>query len=300
MNKWLNKILRMNEVSIDETKILEADGILEVFLDTRFMNANVLPSEDEFIRIRYYVKGESNLSVEDFFSLLEIEKTKDTLQVTLKEVEYFMMNGKSFITLQLPTRKYNQFVLSTVSGNLQVKEQIIDTLESNASSGDILLEKVEAKRMQMQTKSGNITFEEATSNTLDLKTVSGKIKVNDVIVDGNIEVEAISGTVILHNTKVKQLKCDTSSGEIRLKELATETLEAATTSGNIRSEELLLKNRLKAKSTSGNISLQLKDTVAYDAKTGTLSGRVKTIGKQSIDGVKIIAETLSGNITIQN
>lgn len=104
----------------------------------------------------------------------------------------------------------------------------------------------------------------------------------------------------IRELQIKNMQLKTSSGDVTFHKANLEELRIETMSGDIVSRGLFVHDTIKAKTMSGNIRLSLENTNLYVAKTSTLSGNVRTTGNQSVDGVEITANTLSGNITIQN
>ena len=232
-----------NEINMEENQTVEVKGIAMIDIDASFVDVTLLPSNDEEIHVRFYAKGNSNLTQEEFASLLTIKKEQDTLHIFIKSANVSIMNGKCFMTIQLPNKVYSK-------------------LSHKSSSGDITLKDMKFENGQ-------------------LSTMSGDIEANQLYIASAFDLS-------------------TMSGDITLEKVSMDSLEEQSFFKNMTPNEQDVKHEIKMKTMSGDISLKLEHKAGYHAKTSSMSGDVRTIGKQSLEGVKVTANTMSGDIFIQN
>lgn len=154
----------------------------------------ILPSADGNCHVEY---TDSDLYIH------EIEVKGDTLTISREDIgswedHFFVMWGdNSYVKVYLPSGTYEDLDLSTVSGDITLKDIHADDLSANTTSGDITLDRVLISgMMDLDTTSGDIELDEVDSEAANFSTGSGDIS-------GDI----LSG---------KDFRADSGSGEIRV------------------------------------------------------------------------------------
>lgn len=208
------------------------------------ISSNVVISLGDVTRVSYLGEGDSNRH-----SLLA--KLEDDKLVVREKISSQMgYNGmtRSTVEIQLDKDSFSSIYLSTVSGNIELKEDL------------------NAKDMEVETISGNIIGEKLTSDDLDISTTSGNIKLADL--SGSIEVDTISGNTSLVFTS-GNLSIDSISGDISLEVSQAKDMynyRVDTVSGNIdifgdrfkREVDLnsSAKNKIEVDTVSGDFKVQ--------------------------------------------
>lgn len=164
--------------------------------------------------------------------------------------------------------------------NIYLPAEYAENLNISTVSGDINLTNGALKEVSLQSTSGDILVRETSSQSMILKSVSGDMAVYDAnsVLDGkttsgDISIYRISGSLTLSSI----------SGEIELQNAAQ--LEASSFS-----------------TTSGDIDLQLTDSMNYCFTTSTVSGSIITnnviTGCTDLPAIQI--KTISGDISVND
>ena len=210
------------------------------------------------LHIRYCKSGEN-------FNLTNAEKK---LQVSLpKTIELDTLNydgssaDVSFNDVTATTIK-----VDTSSGTAKLSNCSADTFKFDSSSGDIILDqKGESESIEADASSGDITVNAETVNELNFDTSSGEIKLN-INSSEKISADTSSGKCELHFKKVpSEMKLDSASGDITIY-LPKDTEFSAdvdTASGDFDSEISLTKKNDTYISGSGNNTMDI-DTASGD------------------------------------
>lgn len=163
----------------------------------------------------------------------------------------------------------------------------LDDMNVNGVSSDIKIPDIMANRLDISTTSGNVELNRAVVPTIRINSVSGDIKAADVEAD-TLDVSTTSGDIRFDGSALKSISCNTVSGSIRLSPGETFT-------------------RLDANSTSGDITLDIPESVGFRAHHSSVSGDfscnapVQTQNKTAIyngGGAEIEFSTVSGDMRV--
>jgi DUF4097 and DUF4098 domain-containing protein YvlB len=107
----------------------------------------------------------------------------------------------------------------TISGTVEIADAEIDgALESSSVSGDVIMRRVTARRLDASSVSGNIKFDDLKCDRVSAKTVSGAVAfVGTLARNGRYDLGSFSGDVHLYLTGGTGFEVDanSSSGDIR-------------------------------------------------------------------------------------
>ena len=73
------------------------------------------------------------------------------------------------------------------------------------------------------------------------KSVSGSVEVLDTQIDGGIEVQSVSGNVVLRKVNARQIEASSVSGEVQIQDVQAERIEGHSVSGNVEYSGTLAK-----------------------------------------------------------
>lgn len=174
--------------------------------------------------------------------------------------------------IYIPIKYKNNLNITSASGDKEIISGEFNNLTLSSNSGEIKLSNVNTKEFNAQTSSGDIDISNVTATTTKLNTTSGDI---DII-----------------NSFLGELSASTSSGEMNL---------------SFRD----LGNNSSISSNSGDIDLNINDTVGYKLNFNTVSGDIsgnfgsidinnkKNYSFTNGDGGKIIdVRTSSGELKV--
>jgi len=109
--------------------------------------------------------------------------------------------------------------VKTMSGTVEVTDAQVDgTMESSSVSGDVLLRRVTARRLDASSVSGNIKLEEIQSDRVSAQTTSGSVWFGGALArNGRYELKSFSGEVrvVLSGNTGFEVQANSFSGEVR-------------------------------------------------------------------------------------
>jgi hypothetical protein len=107
----------------------------------------------------------------------------------------------------------------TISGTVEIADAQIDgALESSSVSGDVIMRRVTARRLDASSVSGNIKFDDLQCDRVSANSVSGNVAfVGALVRNGRYELKSFSGEVHLYLSGGTGFEVDanSSSGEVR-------------------------------------------------------------------------------------
>jgi len=152
-------------------------------------------------------------------------------------------------------------VVSTTSGKLELSGNVKGDVIADNTSGGIVLENLKCKNVDAKTSSGKIKGENLTLASIKADTISGGIVLDNAICTGDMTLEATSGSINLEAVDAENYDLHTTSGGIKAEIITPKLYNVKSTSGSERTPELdaNAKGVLTAKTTSGNIKIELAD-----------------------------------------
>jgi DUF4097 and DUF4098 domain-containing protein YvlB len=279
------KVLAEEQFTIDQVKTLQVDG--------RFCNIELKGTAGTSLKMDGYIKGSGN---PDNYEI-KYERRGDRVEVWVDAPSSIWGNIESRIRFEVPVNV--DIEVDNSSGNLKMDQISTRQIDLETSSGNIEAENSEADLL-IRCTSGNVSVEDHLGN-LSVTTTSGNIKIRDSM--GDTELKATSGNINLDNlTGSLYARC--SSGNITMNQIKGK-LNTETSSGNIKGDEVLLNGDSEFRATSGNIRIDLlnrEDDLSFDLEAG--SGNLRAAGSSGEDnlilkrgGISITGISSSGNQT---
>nr|WP_232243300.1 DUF4097 family beta strand repeat-containing protein [Paenibacillus sp. GSMTC-2017] len=234
----------------------DLDDIKHLSVEDSSINITVLQGNSSQAVVR--MEGSVSKNLFDDYKL-EGQRDGDTLHIRTKSGDGWNWFTWSTVklTIELPPKQWEEVTINSSSGNITVDQLLSAKLSLKTSSGNIKAEKIDGHDLSLRTSSGNIKLLQATGDELELKSSSGNITIEEY--------------------KATQLDLHSVSGNIKAIE-GTSEIVAQSTSGNItiESDDLLYDADLK--STSGNVSVALRNdptSLAIDFNAGSGIGKIK-------------------------
>lgn len=262
----------------------------------------------------------------------------DILDADEPYYDFYMDNNKlifnpkynSGISIKLdvcfPRKDYDQIVLNSTNGKIDLEELNIDALICTTTNSSIDIVEVSAKEMDLTTKNGRIecknvncsnSFKAYTTNSnvllayvyspdIDIKTANAKIRIN------NISSDKVSCKTSNSNIDASDIICDsiqliTSNGKVNLTKIdmsKAKEIKMITSNGSINSEIHKISKDISfdLETSMGNISLEIPDLVYKLNKQASLGFRkiiAHNVGFiEGNDYLKFVASTSNGSIKI--
>ena len=123
---------------------------------------------------------------------------------------------------------------------------------------------------------GLVTLRDLQANSLNVKTHNGKVLVENMQVNGNLDIETTNGSITLQTVDSNEIKLKTTNGSIRLQNSNSMRYHLTTTNHNIIIRNLntvdVPGNDLYAKTTNGNIDLE--EVYVLDVTLQTTNGNI--------------------------
>lgn len=246
--------VRKEEYIRKEQKIA-IDDIQKINLDFKSSDLNVFFTEDSEIRVVQYSYKELN---EDELFQVNTSSSNVTISENKKprfHIFYIGFMEQSLYDVYLPKTYMGSLNIKAVSGNIEVNDSLkFEDFTVSTTSGDIKMGNIQAKNIKIDSISGDIKLQQLDSDVIELKTVSGDIfiesakgKTEAKTTSGNIEIQKIEGSVELTSI----------SGDVKSEDFKVlEESKVKTTSGNVKMYLNQESNcEIQTKTVSGNVTL---------------------------------------------
>ena len=218
----------------------------------------------------------------DLVSLLRMMRNPTPkLMVELPERIEFLHGKTTSGDLKLDKLNSRAVELETTSGDIQITQMVAEESVIKASSGDIQLEQVNVSEMVLQNSSGDISWQDGQVQQAQLRTVSGDIELTHL--NGQkVELTSVSGDIELDGVRGEKWKAETSSGDVELSRSEVEQLEVLSSSGGVEGDYYAQNSRIKTSSGDIDVRLNRKDK-ELQAKVRTVSGSSQIYGQVNLN-----------------
>lgn len=174
---------------------------------------------------------------------------------------------------------------------LSIPSDIAEDWNITTESGDVEIEKIEARSLFISSRSGDVTLLDNYLKEADLKTSSGDLVIKDLST-GILRFQTSSGGTKLARVKGNQVTGLVSSGKIRMSELYTDDIELRATSGGISLEDIVT-DTAELECSSGSIK-----TSSFKSNKTIVKATSGTIKLGTIETSEIEVNLTSGNIML--
>lgn len=256
--------VQLNLFSMDAEISRSCDGELHVYLQSGEELSQYLEEQVEgdtyMVNEKKPMKKQPSL---DLVSLLRMMRNPTPkLMVELPERIEFLHGKTTSGDLKLDKLNSRAVELETTSGDIQITQMVAEESVIKASSGDIQLEQVNVSEMVLQNSSGDIELTHLNGQKVELTSVSG-----------DIELDGVRG---------EKWKAETSSGDVELSGSEVEQLEVLSSSGGVEGEYYAQSSRIKTSSGDIDVRLNRKDK-ELQAKVRTVSGSSQIYGQVNLN-----------------
>ena len=149
-----------------------------------------------------------------------------------------------------------RLTVASISGSVKVSD-IKGDLTANSISGAVRI-----------TNAGRIA---------SARSVSGDVEIADTQVDGAVEAQSISGSVLLRAVSARRVEVGSVSGDVTVQDVQSERVEAHTISGEVDFSGSLAKNgRYELTSHSGGVRVAVSGNSGFELSAESFSGSVRS------------------------
>jgi DUF4097 and DUF4098 domain-containing protein YvlB len=161
-------------------------------------------------------------------------------------------------------------------------------LTINSISGSIRVTDIKGD-LTLNTISGGVRIANG-GRIATAKSVSGDVEITDTQIDGALEAQSISGSVMLRKVSARRVDLGSVSGSVVIQDVQSERVAAHSISGNVEFGGALAKNgRYELTSHSGNVRISVSGGTGFELEADSFSGSVRSD----------LAMTLAGNDRIE-
>lgn len=219
--------VQLNLFSMDAEISRSCDGELHVYLQSGEELSQYLEEQVEgdtyMVNEKKPMKKQPSLDLASLLRMMRNPTPK--LMVELPERIEFLHGKTTSGDLKLDKLNSRAVELETTSGDIQITQMVAEESVIKASSGDIRLEQVNVSEMVLQNSSGDISWQDGQVQQAQLRTVSGDIELTHL--NGQkVELTSVSGDIELDGVRGEKWKAETSSGDVELSGSEVEQLEA--------------------------------------------------------------------------
>ena len=231
------------------------DDKIKVFTELTFENITYQVSKDEDIHV--FSKGLKNM---DQYTV-EFENNTLTLKGPRERIFGLINFGKKSgsIVVKIPNKqKVESLYNSGINSDVNLKGLTIESLTLKTINGKIMIEDAVCDQGKWHTVNGDVHVKSVKGGKLRSSQVSGDVSIQDVKLEGTLELDSVSGAIMIEDSTCARCDVKSVSGSLKGKEFYPLKLALRTVSGNILIENTLDKkiDVISKKSLSGDINIK--------------------------------------------
>ncbi len=254
------------------------DNFNEIYINTTTADINFLKSTDGKAKVVCYEDEKEPHIVEVKGGKLSIE-----VQNNRKWYDYISFGFRSpNITVYLPNEDYGALSVKSSTGNVSInKDFTFSTVEVTGSTGDVNCY-ASASEIKIHLSTGDIEVEGVTAKNLDLKVSTGEIEVENVSVENDINIKFSTDDTSLQNVTSKNLTINGGTGDIDL-------------------NNVVLSGKMNITASTGDVYFYKSDAseIKVDVSTGDVKGSLLSSKIFMVDtgtGKKLVPKTTEGGV----
>jgi len=162
-----------------------------------------------------------------------------------------------------------------VSVRYHVKVPKGTEVDIQSVSGNVVLTGV-AGPANAQSVSGDVRVTDVTE-LVQAKSVSGNVEVRSSRSERHVEIESVSGEVLVMDIEADELTVSSVSGDVRLQGVSSQRASLESVSGDLEyTGTIRASGRYDFQSHSGNVLLTIGEGVGFELEASTFSGEVES------------------------
>ncbi|TVP95923.1 MAG: DUF1700 domain-containing protein [Acholeplasmatales bacterium] len=181
---------------------------------------------------------------------------------------FFGLFQRAGVIIEVPENlELHDLVLETMTGRVEVRGFILDSLDITVLTGSVTLRDLEVEgAFRVRSTTGTITLRQVTGVDLDLRTTTGSIDINQSTFDTAI-LRVTTGSIKLKDIQsasspAKTLQATTTTGSVRLENVYVLDLTLTTTTGSIHynnADKSFIADRIRSNTTTGSSNITVQE-----------------------------------------
>lgn len=233
MDNFSNEVVHDFDEEGIERSVFPGNRIDEVNIETMYHKIIIKDSDSDEVIFEYPKSNKYHYDVSLSGSTLDIEYEYNGLDKFMKKMTF---SKDDTIRLYLPKMSHIELNIENVSGNMEISNLKLDTIDIENVSGIIRINDVILDELNAETVSGPYRINNLKADNVNLESVSAKIEMQNITAD-NIDLETVSGAMDIeicghkedYNISIEKMFADinieSESGED--KELNIETVSGS-------------------------------------------------------------------------
>lgn len=180
------------DIQVDDSEHIDLEGISTIEISSVSSDIIIIIEDRDDIQASY--TGNISISEPEQRPYLEVAATNRKAQVWIEYPSNNIMvnNNNALLTVYIPKSYEEAIDISSVSGDIRMKDAILLDLSCNNVSGDIFMDTLNIRKSDFSTVSGDIELSEFIGEILSLNTVSGD---SSIEIPNNYDLDLESSTV---------------------------------------------------------------------------------------------------------
>ena len=195
----------------------DGDAFTNLSFDFINRNFDIKPSNNDEIKITYYLTDLDQIDITDDQDTLEIHNNIEWYNQIFTGWFFFVSREFYMVTVYLPTSYEYHLDVQTTNGDIDATNiGQMTSIDIDTSNGTINLSQMNANSIDLHTSNGSIYLDDVScTSKINAHTSNGRLNFTDVSAD-EIDASTSNGKIIALNIESNDIEMDTSNGSIEL------------------------------------------------------------------------------------
>ncbi|MBE6693111.1 MAG: DUF4097 domain-containing protein [Ruminococcaceae bacterium] len=220
-----------NRVFVTNVYTFSADSFVDIAVESDESMLYFYPSENDECKIVCY-------EVENLLHTVEVVNGKLTIRRndTRELIDFLSFGGGNpEIKIYLPEREYGSLLIRKTTGDTTITNDFwFENMEIIHSTGDVICNASVTDRLKIHSTTGDIRVENVYAKSLDLSVSTGHITATSVTCQSNVGVKVSTGKAVITNLSCENFDSEGNTGDISLTNVvATRNMSVERSTGDI-------------------------------------------------------------------
>lgn len=226
----------------------------KILIDTGKFDLVIKTGDRDDIQVEYDEKLKADL---------DMGFENGTFKVASRKLDIFSLfslnfgsQDKNTITVVVPNRKYKEFQVASLAGEVDVDGISADLFKINAKAGDFDIKNIKAATVTCSIGAGDLDFENVISNQFELDCKAGDVDVKDSVV-GDVIVSVFAGDIDFQDVELGDVELKVNAGDLQFEDCKVNRCKGTILAGEVSFRNCAVdESDVNIKATAGDVSFR--------------------------------------------
>jgi DUF4097 and DUF4098 domain-containing protein YvlB len=188
------------------------------------------------------------------------------------------------LDVSLPEKHYNEIILTSSNGKIDIEELSMHTLRCTTTNSSIDVVEINSNEIDLTTKNGRIECRDTSSDIIKAATTNSNIFLMDIHCS-EIDAKTANAKIGINDIDAQKIICKTSNASIEAEDITCDIIHLITSNGKITCDDIDVDRakEIKLMTSNGSISSEI-----YEANNDSYFDLETSMGNITLDIPNIV------------